>query len=64
MFVRICVDVDRIGQVCGSSYELHDADGLVTFVTDTVSPWDSPAEAFLDLLAAHREQFGWQTTLF
>lgn len=64
MFVRICVDVDQQGQVAGSSYELHDQDGLVTFVTDSVSPFDTPEEAFADLLAAHRQQFGWQPALF
>ena len=64
MFVRICVDVNKAGNVCGSSYELHDEDGLVTFVTDSVSPWDTPEEAFADLLAAHRHQFGTHQTLF
>lgn len=64
MFVRICVDVDQLGQVKGSSYELHDQDGLVSFVTDSVCPFDSPEEAFADLLAAHRQQFGTHQTLF
>lgn len=64
MFTRLCVDVDKHGQVVGSSLELHDADGLVTFVTDSVSPFDRPEEAFAALLDSRFALVGVQASLF
>lgn len=64
MFIRLCVDIDQHGNVKGSSAELHDRDGLVTFVTDTVSPFDHPEEAFASLLAGQSALFGQQLELF
>lgn len=64
MFVRLCVDLDKAGNVAGSSYEIHDADGIASFGTALFGPFDHPEEVFADLLAAHRHHVGEQTTLF
>lgn len=64
MFTRLCVDLDRAGNVVGSSYELHGDDGLQSYGTALVAPFDTPEEAFADLLAAHRHHFGVQPTIF
>lgn len=64
MFTRVCVDLDRAGNVCGSSYEIHDADGIASFGTALFGPFDSPEEVFADLLAAHRQHVGTQQSIF
>jgi len=64
MFVRLCVDLDRSGNVCGSSYELHGDDGVESFATCLFGPFDQPEETFADLLSAHRVNVGHQHSLF
>lgn len=64
MFTRVCVDLDRAGNVVGASYELHGDDGIQSFGTALVEPFETPEEAFADLLAAHRHQIGTQPTIF
>lgn len=65
MWVRLCVDLDSAGNVCGASYEHHDADGVVVSIgTHLFGPFDTPAEVLESLAAAHRGEFGVTQTLF
>lgn len=64
MFVRLCVDLDRSGNVCGASYEVHDRDGISTFGTELFGPFDPPEEVFARLLATHRHDVGEQLSIF
>jgi hypothetical protein len=64
VFTRLCVDLDKAGNVAGSSYELHDEDGIASFGTALVEPFETPEEAFADLLATHRHQIGSHQSLF
>lgn len=64
MFTRLCIDLDRAGNLCGASYEIHGDDGVQSFGTALVAPFETPVEAFVDLLEAHRHQIGAQLPIF
>lgn len=64
MFTRVCVDLDRAGNVCGASYETMDADGPTAIWTTSVAPFDTPTEAFESALDELRSHMGVQHSLF
>lgn len=65
MWVRMAVDLDSAGNVCGASFEHHDADGVVvSFGTHLFGPFDTPAEVLESLISAHRDEYGVHQTLF
>jgi hypothetical protein len=65
MWTRLCVDLDGAGNVCGASYEHHDADGVVVSIgTHLFAPFDTPAEVLDSLISAHRDEYGVHGTLF
>lgn len=53
MWYRLCVDVDRSGQVLGASYETREDDRvcrIVTMAQNDLGPFDSPLDAFRKVL--------------
>lgn len=65
MFTRLCIDLDRAGNVAGTSYEVH-ADGTTTtiVVLPPPGPFDTPAEALESALSRFRQDVGEQASIF
>jgi hypothetical protein len=57
---RLCVDIDRIGQPIGASWEQRDADGAITYGTVLIGPFDSRQDALEACLGYLIELFGLQ----
>jgi hypothetical protein len=65
MWTRLCVDIDAAGNVCGASWELHDADGVTReFGTAPFGPFDTPSDVLATLAEAHLVLHGRHDTLF
>jgi len=65
MWVRLCVDLDGAGNVCGASWEHHSDDGSIeAFGTAAFGPFDTPHEVLTSLADAHLVEIGQHHTLF
>lgn len=62
-FYRLCVDVDRVGNVRGASYEVHAGDDVLSFGTVLVGPFDTDEEALAATKQAVIERFGLELAL-
>mgnify|MGYP003701424863 CR=1 FL=1 len=60
---RLCIDIDRLAQPIGSSWEVHQDDERVSYGTTLVGPFDTTSDALEHVTADVIERFGLQLPL-